>query len=318
MVSILTYAQKEQMRKEVVFAIIAGILAGLSLAFGIWKISSKVTEVVTSPKPTTQEEPPSPTPPFLISLNTPKNQTVSVDEKINVSGTTSPNSWVVISTKKDDYLIKSESSGTFTKSVSLSSGFNHLNITVFSENSQQTTSSVDIVYSSEFSKYQVEGSSRVATFYTGGITDINGSAVQIQADKGGIGQLTLSPDTTFVKIKKPQNTTEAIKQTDLAIGDYIIAMGYTNGTTAVLDTKRVLVGTLEKNTKIAVSGTLTNITKKTITLATSTEEEMEITLPKTWTGPDIGDLEIDQKVIITGVKNEDGSISLLSILELDE
>jgi len=87
--------------------------------------------------------------------------------------------------------------------------------------------------------------------YIGTITDISESTIQINKfvfDKdteksGEILQISTAEDTAFVNTT---TTAKEIKRADLAIGDFIVAMGYKNGN-SVLNAKRVLVTDTQVN-----------------------------------------------------------------------
>lgn len=74
--------------------------------------------------------------------------------------------------------------------------------------------------------------------YIGTVTDITESTIQLKSTAGEIQQISTSKfPVVYVKSGK---TPKEIKFSEIAIGDYIAAMGFTNGN-KVLDAKRVLV-----------------------------------------------------------------------------
>lgn len=310
------------MRKEVAFAIFAGIGAGLFLAFGVWKLSSKVSDVVTSPEPsqqktqaTAESEKKDDKTETRLTITSPKTLSVWTDQKVVITGHSAPLSSIVIVGLEEDSINKTGEDGNFTIDFSLVSGLNRLNIFSFTETGELQETSLDAIYSSEFLDFVEEDTTKTPIAYTGSITDITERNIQIKADDGSIKQLTTAENATFSKIKRPNNTSETIKLSDLAIGDYIIAMGFAGSINTVLDTKRIIVDAEAKNENTAMYGIIADLTKKKLTLTKLDNTEIEITLPKTWTGPDVSDMEENQKIIVTGSENED-DFNLRSILTL--
>jgi hypothetical protein len=87
-----------------------------------------------------------------------------------------------------------------------------------------------------------------------------------------------------------------VKSIDIAIGDYIVAMGFVNGNKVLL-AKRILIASplIENNIKV----------EKIEIVKLSKSYINEIKLPKKWKGPNIKELEVGQEIYIVGTKNED-------------
>ena len=84
------------MRKEVLFAVIAGAIFGLVLAFGIWRANTALEpEVEPETTAESQEEiaPVSEAPEFDIALAKPNNYDVITESPTMVSGVTDPDTW---------------------------------------------------------------------------------------------------------------------------------------------------------------------------------------------------------------------------------
>lgn len=73
--------------------------------------------------------------------------------------------------------------------------------------------------------------------YMGTVTDIAETTLQLKNLKGEIKQISSNKETTISNII---STPKSVNFSDIAIGDFIVAMGYVN-TNSVLDTKRILV-----------------------------------------------------------------------------
>lgn len=317
------------MKKEVILAIVAGVVAGLLLAFGVWRLTLTLKKD-ESPNSTTRiESSPTSKTDFSVVISKPSDMSVVTDELISISGLTKHDSIVVISTDEKDYQVKTQNDGSFESEVKFLGGLNVINITSFDKQGTSTQTKLNIAYSSKFEKYlnkssepetgestdsansirekvqqKLDATLNSPVFYMGSITDITDSTVQLKSEDNGIQQISLSDETSYVSDE------------DLAIGDFIVAMGFVNGN-KVLDTKRILALDPEEENKISAFWvTLTDITGKKVSYKNpSSEEEYEITFPKTWVGPDIDELEEGENYIVTG-SLEDQKLDLRSIFEL--
>ena len=143
------------MRKEIIFAIIAGAIFGLVIAFGIWKAnssmksSSEITDETSrvegdDSKPVINGE-------FSVTLIKPEPNTVITTSPIIVSGATKSNSWLVISAEGDDYIIKTQNDGSFEQEVELTAGVNEIIVTAIDEESAKSVNEkLLVVYSTQF------------------------------------------------------------------------------------------------------------------------------------------------------------------------
>lgn len=259
------------MRKEVIYAVIAGISIGLLVAFGAWKISKIVKR---NPQTVIKRESPKPQPTSSISIYGLKNFDVTNVNPI-IKGITTPNTDILISTTENDYYTKSNSEGEFNIEIELPSGLSEVNI-----NNQKLM----LVYSTEVESGSVS--------YVGTITDISSGTIQIKNNIGSILQISVNDDTKYTNTLKKNI---GIKESDLAIGDYIIAIGNINNS-KVLQTKKILVGNPAEENKYEFKKiTIEKLTKTMIN---------DITLPKKWNGPNIKDLEIGQEIYIVGTQEE--------------
>jgi len=260
------------MRKEVIFAIIAGISIGLVVAFGTWKVSKIIKNNIPI---VINKETPHPKNNVSISIDTLKDFDV-VNENPIIKGLALPNIDIIISTTEKDYYTKSNSDGEFEIQIELPTGMSEIKI---------NDTKIVLVYSTEIANG--------ATSYVGTITDISFGAIQIKNDKGGILQLSTTIDTSYVNTLKKNI---AVKETDLAIGDYIVAMGFP-ATNKVLDAKRILIASPLQESRIEVTKiTIEKLSKTTIN---------DIKLPTKWVGPNVKELKVGQEIYVVGTKTDD-------------
>lgn len=209
---------------------------------------------------------------------------------------------MVISGEKTDYLIQSQTDGVFEQEVDLIPGINEVVVTIFNPDNSQLSKKLVIVYSSEFTipdqssneeatdssdivrqkvQEKVEKVLKSPRAYIGTITDISEGTMQItrfdfnSEDKGQkeIRQISLASNTTYVKIQKDE--TKTIKLADVAIGDFIVAMGFVNGN-SVLEAQRILITDPYEITKrTAYQGVVTSASKTKIIIKAN-DEEIEV------------------------------------------
>lgn len=316
------------MRKEVFFAIVAGILIGLVIAFGAWKISQMIK------KPGISQSEKKVIPPqnkIDLSVSNLYDYDVITDSPYLLSGISKPKTAIVVSTIESDFYSLAGDDGSFEIEIDLPAGLSEIVV-----NGKKFT----VVYSSEFKKYldvnsesetpeatesaeakspaeairekikeEISTKSQKTTSYVGTITDISSGTIQIKSVQGDIKQMSLADDTSFINTLKKN---AEIKSTDLAIGDYIVAMGFINGN-KVLDTKRILIAEpTVKNNFEAIFGTISSLTKTKLTIDRDNGEVIEIALPKKWVGPNISELEEGQRIITVG-EMKDETYSLRTI-----
>lgn len=260
------------MRKEVLWAIIAGVGFGLVIAFGAWRINSslnkqnKKADELASPKPKDNSE-------FKISLNKPENEDVVTEDTVMVSGITKPLSWITVSGETGDYISQADEKGIFEEEVDLSAGVNQIKITAFDPAGATSIEKVLVVYSSSFEKRTTlpeatESSDSASTIrekvqakveellnkpkaYLGVVTDIADSTIQVRTKESEIRQISVLDKDEVTVVKDDGKTTKVVKFTDIAIGDFIVAMGYKNGN-QVLSAQRILITPTVTEPKIDV------------------------------------------------------------------
>lgn len=147
----------------------------------------------------------------------------------------------------------------------------------------------------------------------GTITDISEQTIQITNLEDEIVQIEVNKEETqYVKIN---DDNEQIEFSDVAIGDFIVAMGYINEND-VLEATRVLVtDVIRKPLRAIVQGKVVDIQKKEVTIRTKNEEYVLI-FPKRWKGPEIEDLSEGVGVIAIGELNQN-ELSLRTIEIID-
>jgi hypothetical protein len=288
------------MRKELIWVIVIGIFFGLIIAFGVWRINSSMNKPKfdfpgTSPTPQAQISE------FKITLNSPENDSVVTSSPVIVTGITKSLTWIVVSGEKGDYIVQSDEKGIFSQDVALEAGINQIKIAAFDPTGSQSIQKVLVVYSSAFqlktttpptSENPASGDAaikeRVAQkvasamdqpkAYLGVVTDITSTTIQIKTPEAQIEQIAIGSDGITVVNTKGTNNKQ-VKITDIAIGDFIVAMGYPNGN-QVLQAQRILITDPIEDPGLTVSiGKVTKVTSKNLTIADVKTGESNVLVP---------------------------------------
>ncbi|RLC30660.1 hypothetical protein DRH13_04040 [Candidatus Woesebacteria bacterium] len=143
------------MRKEILFAILAGVTFGLIIAFGVWRANVALRPDGAS---TTAPEDTSDTiqGDFGITIAKPQDYQVITTSPAILTGISKPDVWIVISAEEEDYVAKTDESGEFEIEVDVIGGINEIIITAFDGDGTEAQEKLTLVYSSEFAK-QTEG-----------------------------------------------------------------------------------------------------------------------------------------------------------------
>jgi hypothetical protein len=133
--------------------------------------------------------------------------------------------------------------------------------------------------------------------FVGSVTDKTSDTLQIQSPNDEIKLTSINPDD--VSIVKTGKTITTAKYSDLAIGDFIIAMGFINDK-GILDVKRIIISSsLSPITREVILVKVSIIKNKNVTVNYK-NETLELVFPKKWKGPEIKELKVDDKIIVIG------------------
>lgn len=123
------------MKKEIVFAVIIGLVVGLIITFGVYRARRAVSDSTTI---NVDSATPTPTPissqkeSFL--LTEPVDETLTTESQTRVSGQTFPNAVIIVLTQSGETVGQADSQGNFSLNVPLLAGANLLTIRVSGDN----------------------------------------------------------------------------------------------------------------------------------------------------------------------------------------
>lgn len=330
------------MRKEALIASLFGILVGLIVAFGVWRFNSSLSpKKENSPAKIVEITPIISPSDFRIILSQPEENDVITSSPISIVGLTNKGTNILVSAETEDFLAKINEDGSFSQDVPPVGGLNQILLNAFTSEGKSASTSLNVVYSTELAKLfaqqdatpsaneqdairnkvkaKIESVRANPKAYIGSVTDKVENSLQIKDTKGEIELISVDPDAQFIKIGKTQTN---IKFTDVAIGDFIIAMGIVNAnpTTAdtqnkgVLTAKRVLVtSSIDTPTRKIYYGQVISNSKKILTLKPVSDNEVSLPFPKTWKGPEISEINNGDQVIAVSAPDSTGKEVIRSI-----
>ena len=135
------------MRKEVILAVIIGIILGGVILYGINLANQSVspkgdTETQINNQDSDKTNPGTSKNSESISIVYPQNNAVITETSLTLKGSTKPNAHVAIITENDDIITLADANGSFSSPITLIGGENL--ITVTAVDSTQATSSASI------------------------------------------------------------------------------------------------------------------------------------------------------------------------------
>jgi hypothetical protein len=147
------------MKKELVIAILIGLVVGFGLAAVFWtrtqasslnlsflsgrnKQSQENNSPTSAPEPTQEENQEVP-----LNITSPNNEIVHPSEGLTISGNTSPNATVVVVWEEGEDILVADDSGEFETEVTLVGGENRIDISAYADNGTKNSQTLTVTYS---------------------------------------------------------------------------------------------------------------------------------------------------------------------------
>lgn len=140
------------MKKEVIIAILVGLSMGLIITFGVYRVSSKISEPPETNLTEENTDAEATASAAVIALHSPEDGTVQTETEQTVTGTTTPDSFIVLFVNDQDYISNSDESGNFSFKVELEDGANILRVHVLDAEGNATVEERLVVVSDAFEK----------------------------------------------------------------------------------------------------------------------------------------------------------------------
>ena len=323
------------MRKEIILAIILGIILGGVIIFGINLANKSATTSLPNqalPEQNLDEATPTPT----LQIISPENNSVSFQDTLTLTGQTLANAWIAIIWEDSETITQSNESGNWQQEISLVGGENIIKITATDGADYQESMNLTIIYTTaniptsgtaqeiatgsadqvnENLKQRIQEIVKDKTKntqtntligHTGVITKISDLSLVVKTSSGNLLQVITNDKTDIVR------NGQDIKANSLSIDEKIIIIGNLN-TEDILSAKRIVTiknptPTTERQTIIAP---LTNIKVPNLDI-----KELSVTIPQGLSSKTEG-LQNGQVVIsIIETDLEDNTHTLLQLRSL--
>lgn len=139
------------MKKEVLVAIVIGFALGLLITFGIWTANKAIqnkSEAPSEETEITETAEPTPTPVgFSLNLLSPEDDALIDTNKVELKGSSLAEAIIVIVGENEEKIIEADENGSFATEISLIRGINEITVTAFNQNSEETSKTINVVYS---------------------------------------------------------------------------------------------------------------------------------------------------------------------------
>lgn len=136
------------MRKEIIFAIVLGLILGVVIIYGIQIANRSAKELAKTTAATTPTQETQPIIPVSqpLTITSPQDHSVSFADTITITGTTKPGSEIIIAASEDEIYANPDITGLFNAKVKLIGGENIITITSLSPDQKQETIELTVIY----------------------------------------------------------------------------------------------------------------------------------------------------------------------------
>ena len=139
------------MRKEILIAIIVGVIVGLGITFGLFTVRQRIFPNTTAREiNSSREQNPTPTPTATqrnLVIQQPENNLLTDQSSVKVVGRALPNSYITILTPDNEALTVADQDGDFAQDVELDLGGNRVTVVAIAPDGQQEEVVLSVVYS---------------------------------------------------------------------------------------------------------------------------------------------------------------------------
>lgn len=152
------------MRKEILLAIIVGVIFGLGATFGIYTLRQKIFRN-TTPDAIEQsklgvESSPLPSGNSRLNITNPQQDTFVEEKTVQVVGRALPDSLVTILASGNEFIATADKDGDFSIEVTLVEGGNKLTVVATAPDGSQDTTVLNVVFTTLTPTATVEASTR--------------------------------------------------------------------------------------------------------------------------------------------------------------
>lgn len=131
-------------------AVVVGLIAA-GVAFYLYQMTKTVPPSKNQTISVQNQITPSPTPNAqnLLTVENPKDESVSTTKTITISGKTEPGATIIVNTETNDQVVNPAANGNFTLTIPISSGTNVIQVTAIFTNGEEKKITRSVTYSTE-------------------------------------------------------------------------------------------------------------------------------------------------------------------------
>lgn len=319
------------MKKEVLLAVILGLIVGLVITYGIYNARKAVQTIQsTTQQNRIQGELPEATSSGTLVLSAPDDNSIQALTETAVTGTTQPGSDVIVLVNGNPGFITADDTGSFQFPTALEAGSNVITVFSIDQQGKQAKQTRFVVVSSadldgesattsagqateatasgeqdvqQNIKNRIEKvledkkgqTAQKPSAYIGTIERVSSEAITVNTPTGN-RIMQISEDTVFVS----GSTQREVKSSDLEIGSWVIVMGYLKENS--FEARRIVISgePLLPDPVSVIAGTIETIGKSLIQAVSRTGKQVALLLSR-----------------MTGYQNLDGKITVSDIEERD-
>ena len=135
------------MKKEIIFAILLGLSLGLIITYGVYRAKMTLQQPIQKEDKISPSTTPQPTNNSSLLLISPEDEIITDLAKINVSGSTTPDSFVIIIVNNQDNITTADQTGNFSVEVELEAGSNVIRVHALKEDGTSIVEERTVIYS---------------------------------------------------------------------------------------------------------------------------------------------------------------------------
>ncbi|KUK79085.1 MAG: hypothetical protein XD95_0623 [Microgenomates bacterium 39_7] len=139
------------MRKEVIIAILIGLVMGLFITYGFYHSQKTIDpSQLTTIAEFDDQEPETTLKNGKLTIFSPEDETIQAESSIKVAGSTLPNSYIVIYVNNAPYITQADETGNFSRELTLDPLANIITVHAIDESGEiNTTQRSLVVYDQE-------------------------------------------------------------------------------------------------------------------------------------------------------------------------
>jgi len=134
------------MKKEVLFAIFLGLGLGLVVTYGIYTARSAFLKHPLQPEVSPSATPAASPTDSALSLFSPEDESIQLEDSVKVTGTTFPNAHVIIFVNNTSSITDADTTGNFSVEVILIEGANVITVRALDDNGNQAEQRRTVIY----------------------------------------------------------------------------------------------------------------------------------------------------------------------------